>query len=375
MSKPQQVVAIPVHNEAGHIGSCLRSFRGQDACLILLVNNTTDATVACAMAEAAASNLEIVVDERMIAQDVASAGRARVLAMQSALRHVEPGGALMTTDADTRVAPDWIEANLRHIRAGCDAVAGRALIDPVDAAKLPARLHEDDAREGALMRLLDEIASLVDPDVADPWPRHAEHSGASICITADAYIRAGGMPDVALGEDRALFAALRRVDAVIRHAPEVEVTVSGRLEGRARGGMADTMRRRLSAPDLFLDDTIEPVHDAVRRFRLRARARQTWQGMHESSRQTRCTREVETLASELGLQTAEFRRTMGAGYFGEAWAELEARCRSLVRRRVPVADVGVQNEHAQALLATLRVSPMRQTNPGDTFRPAGARSA
>jgi len=44
---------------------------------------------------------------------------------------------------------------------------------------------------------------------------------------------------------------LRLVDTKIRHAPEVSVSVSGRLKGRAAGGMADMIRRRLVAPGIF----------------------------------------------------------------------------------------------------------------------------
>ena len=66
---------------------------------------------------------------------------------------------------------------------------------------------------------------------------------------------------------------MRRIDARIRHAPDVLVTVSGRLEGRAEGGMADTLRRRLVRPDEWLDDCIEPAADRLRRATIRSRLR------------------------------------------------------------------------------------------------------
>ena len=77
------------------------------------------------------------------------------------------------------------------------------------------------------------------------------------------------MPPIPLGEDRAFFAALRRIDARIRHAPEVRVTVSARTNGRATGGMADTIRRRLEKPDEMLDENLEPAVNATRRAELR----------------------------------------------------------------------------------------------------------
>ena len=274
-----------------------------------------------------------------------------------------PGAVLFTTDADSRVAPDWIAANLRHLAAGADAVAGRAVIDPVDAADIPARLHEDDARECAYAALLDEIASVLDPDPADPWPRHTEHSGASICMSASAFHRVGGVPDIPLGEDRALFAALRRVDAAIRHAPDVTVTVSGRIVGRASGGMADTIRRRLQAPDPFLDDSLEPVAAASRRAWLRGLAR-------TAGRRPDPAR-LADLADEFGIQSAELRTILDAPCFGQAWERLEQGCAVLAWSCVPAGNVLVETARARELLTSLRLSPVLRTRPAGRSRPAG----
>jgi hypothetical protein len=122
------------------------------------------------------------------------------LAFEAAARCVKSGGILLTADADACVYPNWIEANLAELRKGVDAVAGRIEIDPVDAALIPSKLHEDDARECAYAALLDEINARLDPNAFDLWPSHSEHSGASIAVTADAYRRAGGIPAVALGK-------------------------------------------------------------------------------------------------------------------------------------------------------------------------------
>ena len=122
------------------------------------------------------------------------------------------------------------------------------------------------------------------------------------------------MPNLALGEDRGLFAALRRIDAAIRHAPEVTVTVSGRIVGRASGGMADTIRRRLDAPDPFLDDALEPVEVASRRAWLRALARAAWRSPDPA--------QMAALADELGLCSAELRTVLRAGPFGRAGERL-----------------------------------------------------
>ena len=103
--------------------------------------------------------------------------------MDIAAGWLRPGGFLLISDADGRVSPNWLAANLAALRAGADAIAGRAELDPADAGQIPARLHEDDARECAYDQLLDQTHALLDPDPFDPWLRHTEHSGASLAVT------------------------------------------------------------------------------------------------------------------------------------------------------------------------------------------------
>lgn len=263
------VVAVPVKDEAERIGACLAALTRQrdvqaDA-IVLVVNNTSDATVAIARGFACSVPVEVI--EVEFPPERASAGAARRMAMERAAELAGEGGVLLGTDADGRVPNDWVAANLFHLRRGIDAVAGRAVLEPADAAVIPGRLHEDDALECAYAAALDEIASVMDPQAWDPWPRHTEHSGASIGVTLEAYRLVGGMPAAAIAEDRRFFAALGAAGLRIRHAPEIEVVVSGRIIGRAEGGMADTIRRRLRQADPYLDDALEPAMDFWRRLR------------------------------------------------------------------------------------------------------------
>ena len=241
------IIAIPVRNEAQHISKCLFALAQQSQSIrygvLLLLNNCTDDTSAIVRDLASRLPLPVAAVSVTLPEARATAGHARRLAMDLAARCMRPDGVLMTTDADGRVYPDWLAANLSAFRGGADAVAGCAELDPADAPNIPARLHEDDARECAYDRVLDQINALLDPDPFDPWPRHTEHSGASLAVTLKAYRRAGGIPPVPIGEDRAFVEALRKVDTRIRHSPAVRVVVSGRIVGRAAGGMADTIRR------------------------------------------------------------------------------------------------------------------------------------
>ncbi len=292
------------------------------------------------------------------------------MAMEHAAALAGRDGALLTTDADGQVAPDWLARNLAYLREGIEAVAGCATLDPADALLIPARLHEDDARECAYAVLLDEIAALLDPDPWDPLPRHTEHSGASTCVTLDAYRRAGGMPAAPLAEDRAFFAALRRVDARIRHAPDVQVVVSGRIEGRAPGGMADTIRRRLTCTDAWLDDALEPVANAIRRARLRKRVRQIF------SAGVAGATAVRSLALDLGASPQFVATALQSLCFGEGWATLEAGSAALARVKVAVADLPREMARASQALHRLReLDTARMQESGSPVLPSLAAAA
>jgi hypothetical protein len=104
--------------------------------------------------------------------------------MQQAAVIAGPDGILLTTDADGRVDPDWLSANVAEIRKGADAVAGWADLDRTEWGEIPMKLHEADARECAYDSLCDEIHAQLDPDPYDPMPRHTQNSGASIAVPA-----------------------------------------------------------------------------------------------------------------------------------------------------------------------------------------------
>jgi glycosyltransferase involved in cell wall biosynthesis len=348
--RPSIVVAIPVKDEADRIGSCLRALADQkgvnahQVAIVLLLNNCTDETVKAI--DKLTPNLPVRVYpfEVRLPQQHATAGYARRLAMEAAEEMVDPEGVLLTTDADGQVDRNWIALNLQALLRGADAVAGRIDIDPVEASLIPPKLHQDDARECIYSELLDRISAQLDPDPFDPLPRHSEHAGASIAVTVSAFRRAGSIPAIALGEDRAFFAALRRVDARIRHAPEVRVVVSGRTIGRAVGGMADTIRRRMVRPDEKLDDRLEPAIDAARRAQLRNLARLAW------SRPGLIERMSDFFAKLLLMLPDEVARVLNFPYFGAAWAELESRSISLLKRKVLIADLQNQTNQARAIL-------------------------
>ena len=345
------IVAIPVQNEEHFIENCVLALARQPAAyrhgVVLLLNNCTDDTSTIIRSLVPSLPMPVLTINTILPPRMANAGAARRLAMQYAAQLASPGTVLMTTDADGQVSADWIATNLAALRAGADAVAGRAELDDEDARQLPARLREDDALEGEYDQLLDEIRSSLDPDPADSWPRHTEDSGASIAVTLEAYFKVGGFPAVPMGEDRAFIEALRRVDARIRHSPDVSVVVSGRIDGRAVGGMADTIRRRLTKSDEVLDERFEPARIATQRAWMRGLLREIW-GAHRSTPNAIAL--LSRLSKVTGLEIDPFLKST---YFGEAWAQLETHSPALRKSQVLVSDLPNEILIARRILESL----------------------
>ncbi len=358
---PRIVVAIPVKDEADLIGDCLRALALQQgpakAEILLLVNNSTDGTADIARALRATLPCGLHVLEHNFGPAQANAGHARRLAMSKAAMLTDPGGIVMTTDADGCVAPDWLAANLDAFRNGADVVCGRAIIDPIDALQIPGHLHEDDELEVHYAIQLDRIACMLDADPSDPWPRHTEESGASLAVRRDTFLAAGGVPAVRSGEDRALVDALRRIDARIRHDQEVTVTVSGRIRGRAAGGMADTIRRRMQCQDSMLDSALEPAGNRIRRLLARRLMRAAWSTPDDRGQN------LIDLASQLALPGKQLEGWLALPYFGAAWALAEAASPKLKRELVPRETVEKESAVARGFLANLAAANLRTMQP------------
>jgi glycosyltransferase involved in cell wall biosynthesis len=337
------VVAIPVRNEQDYIGPCLaalarQSFAPSD--IVLLLNNCTDHTSdICQRWQTDLPSIRII--ERYLPSHLSTAGEARRLALEMALE-LAGDGLLLTTDADGVVPDDWVANNLREIAQGADAVCGKAEMAPDDAQALPAHLHADHRREEICLAALDALENAINPEPHDPWPRHQQQSGASIAVTAAALRRSGGPPHVSHGEDRALIAKLRATDARIRHA-DISVTVSGRLQGRAAGGMAETISRRLHTPDVWADERIEPAID----FYRRAIAKSCFMALRRTGG---C---VQALGHDLLVGIPAISWAQRQMFGGAAWDYIQRISPVLRRRRVAVEDLPRETRQAVSLLNQL----------------------
>lgn len=260
----QVVVAIPVRDEAARLRrllSALATAAQRSPCpvtALVLANNCRDDTPAIARAFRHPS-LAVETVEITFAAHEACAGRARRLALDLALRD---GALLMTTDGDAVPAPGWIAAALHHVAQGADLVCGTIGADARHVLATPsgARIAQAEAAYG---RLVHEVRHCHDQmtgrqPVGGPRPHYME-SGASLAIRADGYAAIGGLPALRSSEDRALVhrADLHRLS--VCYAPGMHAHVSARLFGRAEGGMAECLRRRMVEVDPLADQAMLSV--------------------------------------------------------------------------------------------------------------------
>lgn len=254
-------MAIPARNEARRLPACLAALdaaaarTGVPVTVVVVANGCTDATVDV-LGGTRLRHARLLWRAVTPLPGSAHAGWARRVAFDAAADELAaPGDLLLGTDADTVVAPDWIARTLRHVAAGADAVAGRAFTPRAERAA-----HGVDGKRrldllGRYYTALDRLRAAAAPDPHDPWPRHHYEGGASMALTLGWYRRIGGSPVIPLGEDRALFAAVREGGGRVRHPVDVRVFTSCRLHGRAPGGMADTVARWLAQGE------DEPLHE------------------------------------------------------------------------------------------------------------------
>ena len=252
---------------------------------------------------------------------------------------------ILTTDADSQVAPNWIAANLAAFEAGAEAVLGRIELDD-EGKLLPDALHRRGALEDAYESLLTELSWLLDPLEHNPWPNHATISGATLGITRNAYAQVGRLPRVPLGEDKALIALLSRQDARIRYCPAVHVVTSGRTQGRAPGGVADTLAIRSREPEAFCDDALEP-------FRM-ALARAAWRGRLRRLHGAGLLALDQDWALKLEIPACEVNDIIQESTFGAAWGLIEDRSPLFARRLLRPAELPGQIAIARRWLAHLR---------------------
>lgn len=326
----QASVIVPVRNEAQRLPATLQALAAQqeppDFEVLVLANNCSDDSAAIVRAFAQRHPwLQLQVCEVQLPPQQANVGHARKLLMDEAAQRLLAGrvrGAFIaSTDGDTCVAPHWLRNTAREIDRGADAVGGRLLAasDAEPGSNPPRRWQRWDT---AYRLACEKLQCLLDPDDADPWPRHHQHFGASLAVRADAYRAVGGVPaGVPWLEDEALVQALRCADRRIRHSCEVRVITSSRRQGRVDVGLSWQLRewdRQAQAHgELMVDDPDDLQCLLLARHCLRGLWRRGFVARADDAA-------WRPLAQVLGL-SAELlhRQATQAATFGALWRQLQ----------------------------------------------------
>lgn len=303
----QVAVTIPARDEARRLLTCLEAaaaaLAGRGG-IVLIANGCRDDTAPIARDWFAATGLPGIVIDEPEPPVAGGVGRARRLAIAAALDRLSPEGIVMTTDADSRVAPDWVAANLAEL-GRADLICGLVLPDPGESAALPARIGQLGAAEGEYEQLTCRAMWLLDPVAHDPEPAHMNAAGASLAFGRALYDAVGGMPALATGEDRAFAAAAEAAGWRLRHTERARVVTSCRLTGRTEAGMAGALRSRITEEDPLVDELLLTARATLLRARLRG-----------------------------GL-----RRRLEPRAFGPAWAVIEAARPDLASSRMRLSEL------------------------------------
>lgn len=223
-------VIIPAQNEETTIAPCIGSVLTSlglatvDHWIVVVADRCIDRTAELARRELGRSG-------EVIETNVGSAGAARRAGVARVLDHWgtrDPSHIwLANTDADTQVSADWITVQLRLANDGVTAVAGIVQLAPGGCA----------------------VAHQVyrDTYLTSAEGTHSHVHGANLSVRADAYEDVGGWSSLALAEDHCLWGRLRRKGWLVSSPVSSIVITSARLQGRAKGGFADTLRARVQA--------------------------------------------------------------------------------------------------------------------------------
>jgi glycosyltransferase involved in cell wall biosynthesis len=207
-------VVVPAHNEQELLPACLASLREATAPvpveLIVVADACTDHT----------AELAAVPGVTVLSVDAHNVGRARATGLDHALRHGPDGLWLATTDADSRVPPEWLLWHLTHASSGTELLAGTVMVD--DWAGWPA----------ALPGLYDSRYGASDAHV----------HGANLGISADTYLAVGGFRPIDHDEDRDLIDRVRAAGRRVVADATCPVVTSARPDGRTPLGFSSYLQ-------------------------------------------------------------------------------------------------------------------------------------
>ncbi|MBW4794445.1 glycosyltransferase [Pseudomonas tolaasii] len=215
-------ILIPVHNEEALLGECLKAamvaashpgLLGEAVQILAVLDTCSDDSAEIAQAYPV----------QVLHVQARNVGHVRGVGA----RHLLNQGArwISCTDADSRVAPDWLVAQLA---LGVDAVCGTVTVD-------------------AWSEGFDPAAQIRYHQAYQACDGHRHIHGANLGVSAGAYVQAGGFEPLACHEDVQLVRNLERCGASIAWSHGPQVITSARLDCRAEGGFGDYLKSLMQA--------------------------------------------------------------------------------------------------------------------------------
>lgn len=258
---------IPACDEERLIGRCLVALDGslQDGDgVILLANGCRDATAPAALTIMRGWTRPWLLLRCNWRAGLGTAPLARRLAMDIA-HALNPEALLVSTDGDTVAGEGLARAYRAAFARGADLVCGGIDFLADEAALMPQADPHDEFLLREYRAVSREIAQMLFPDTDNVWPHHGNIGGANFAISGKAYSRVGGLPTPSSGEDRALRRMVLGLGLRVLYVDTARVATSPRLDGRARGGLADELRRSRTETDPIVDEALEAPETLYRR--------------------------------------------------------------------------------------------------------------
>lgn len=288
-------VVLPVRDEALYLEKSLESFSKQIDLsgkslntdyfeVIVLTNNCSDNSFEVALKyQTRNKSLNLHIADIKTPKTNANSGYIRRLLMQKAYERLisnsKRGGIILTTDGDTKVAEDWIAANVFEIENGADAVGGRILFSENELAKMNPAAKYFHLLDEQYRLLCTELESYLDFLPHDSFPRHHQHFNGSFAVTTETYEKAGGVPEVRCLEDVAFYQSLMRIDANFRHSPSVKVYTSARETGRTEAGLSTQIKDWINLGENGEEFLVESAETLENKFKAQGKLRFIWQNL------------------------------------------------------------------------------------------------
>ncbi len=238
------VFAVPAKDEEENMATCLAAFEHQvdaegyplDSSLfevLVLINNTTDDTINRALAARRHPGIHIVSVD--LPPHYAHIGWARRLAMewgsQRLVQNGHPDGILVSTDADSQLAPDFV-TELMQTFASPNVHAAGAMLLVKDEIGGPVF---DNLR--TYFSLEKQLRQRAQREVAFDLV-HSHFSGAGFAVRQQMYAEVGGLSPLPYNEDKYFYQKLLQRDACIKMNDRLIIYTSSRMAGRTEWGMA-----------------------------------------------------------------------------------------------------------------------------------------